>query len=207
MNCWERAATQVDEKEKALRDNGWWEGELTHRHKDGRVILCESRQVILLDPENNVQGMLEINRDITERRRIQEKLRDTAKLESLGVLAGGIAHDFNNLLTAVLGNASLLLEDAPLGSPAWSFAKGICDAAERAANLAHQMLAYSGRGHFRIDSVDLSDVVRDNAALLQSSVPKAVELVLDLAADLPAIDADGDQLQQVLMNLVVNGGR
>jgi PAS domain S-box-containing protein len=198
-------ATEVEKKEQALRDNGWWEGELIHAHKDGREIRCESRQVILLDTENTIQGMLEINRDVTERRRIQEKLRETAKLESLGVLAGGIAHDFNNLLTAVLGNASLLLDDAPIGSPTWSFAKGISEAGERAAKLSLQMLAYSGRGHFVIEAVDLSEVVRQNAVLLQSCVPKSVELVFDLSTDLPAIDADSQQLQQVLMNLVVNG--
>jgi len=199
------APAEVEKKEQSLRDDGWWEGELIHTHKDGRMIRCESRQVILLDAENDLQGMLEINRDVTERRRIEEKLRETAKLESLGVLAGGIAHDFNNLLTAVLGNATILLDDAPLGSPTWSFAKGICEAAERAAKLSHQMLAYSGRGHFVVQSVDLSEAVRENAELLQSSVPKWVQLVFDLASDLPPIDADNGQLQQVLMNLVVNG--
>jgi PAS domain S-box-containing protein len=198
-------ALEVERTEQALRDDGSWEGELTHAHKDGRAIQCESRQVILLDSENSIRGMLEINRDVTERRRIEEKLRETAKLESLGILAGGIAHDFNNLLTAVLGNASLLLDNAPVGSPSWSFAKGICEAAEQAAKLAHQMLAYSGRGHFVIDSVDLSEFVRENAALLHSAVPKLVELVFDLATELPAIEADREQLRQVLMNLVVNG--
>jgi len=195
----------VEKKEQALRYDGWWEGELTHTRKDGRMIRCESRQVILLDAENDLQGMLEINRDVTERLRMEEKLRETAKLESLGVLAGGIAHDFNNLLTAVLGNASLLLDDAPLGSPTWSFAKGICEAAERAAKLSHQMLAYSGRGHFIVQSVHLSEAVRENVELLQSSVPNCVQLVFDLAPDLPPIDADTGQLRQVLMNLVVNG--
>src|SRR5262249_55570683 len=153
----------------------------------------------------NIEGLLEINRDITERRRIEEKLRERAKLESLGVLAGGIAHDFNNLLTGVLGNASLLLEDAPLGSTAWSYAKGICESAERAANLPHQMLAYSGRGKFIIESVDLSEQIRQRIALIQSSVPKNVNLVFDLADDLPPIEADASQLQQLVLNLVVNG--
>ncbi len=195
----------LQKKEHGLCHDGMWEGELAHVHKDGREILCESRQVLLLDTEGNIEGLLEINRDITERRRIEEKLRERAKLESLGVLAGGIAHDFNNLLTGVLGNASLLMEDAPIGSTAWSFAKGICESAERAAKLAHQMLAYSGRGRFHIESLDLSEQIRDRTDLIQSSVPKNVELVFDLADDLPRIEADASQLQQLVLNLVING--
>jgi PAS domain S-box-containing protein len=199
------SAADLEKKEHSLRQDGCWEGELTHVHKDGRPILCESRQVILLNGEHQIQGMLEINRDITQRRRIEEKLRETAKLESLGVLAGGIAHDFNNLLTGVLGNASMLLDDAPLGSPVWTFANGICEAAEQAAKLAHQMLAYSGRGHFVITHVDLSHEIRRNTALLQSSVPKNVEVRFEFADDVPEVAVDVTQLRQLILNLVVNG--
>jgi PAS domain S-box-containing protein len=198
-------ASDVEKKEQGLKHDGMWEGELDHVHKDGREIRCESRQVLLLDSDQNIEGLLEINRDITERRRIEEKLRERAKLESLGVLAGGIAHDFNNLLTGVLGNASLLLDDAPVGSKNWLFSKGICESAERAAKLAHQMLAYSGRGQFVIESLNLSESIRQRTALIQSAVPKNVKLVFDLADDLPPIEADASQLQQLVLNLVVNG--
>jgi PAS domain S-box-containing protein len=195
----------VEQKEQGLKHDGMWEGELAHVHKDGRQIRCESRQLLLLDAEANIEGLLEINRDITDRKRIEEKLRERAKLESLGVLAGGIAHDFNNLLTGILGNAGLLMEDAPLGSATWSFAKGICESGERAAKLAHQMLAYSGRGRFVMESIDLSEQIRQHTALIQSSVPKNVEVVFDLADDLPPIEVDASQLQQLVLNLVVNG--
>jgi PAS domain S-box-containing protein len=198
-------ASDVEEKEQGLKHYGMWEGELDHVHKDGREIRCESREVLLLDAEQNIEGMLEINRDITERRRIEEKLRERAKLESLGVLAGGIAHDFNNLLTGVLGNASILLDDASMGSKSWSIAKGICDSAERAAKLAQQMLAYSGRGQFVIESLNLSESIRQRTTLIESSVSKNVRLVFDLAKDLPAIEADASQLEQLVLNLVVNG--
>jgi PAS domain S-box-containing protein len=199
------APSDVEKKEQGLKNDGMWEGELDHLHKDGREIRCESRQVLLLDADQNVEGMLEINRDITERRRIEEKLRERAKLESLGVLAGGIAHDFNNLLTGVLGNASFLLDDAPAGSKNWLIAKGICDSAERAAKLAHQMLAYSGRGQFVIESLNLSESICQHTALIESSVPKNVRLVFDLAKDLPAIEADASQVEQLVLNLVANG--
>jgi PAS domain S-box-containing protein len=195
----------VENKARGLERDGMWEGVLAHVHKDGRNIRCESREVLLLDTEGNVKGVLEINRDITERIRMEEKLRERAKLESLGVLAGGVAHDFNNLLTGILGNASLLLDDAPLGSTTWSFAKGICESSERAAKLAHQMLAYSGRGRFFVKSLDLSEQIRHQSALIQSSVPKNVEVVFDLADGLPPINADGSQLQQLVVDLVING--
>jgi two-component system, cell cycle sensor histidine kinase and response regulator CckA len=197
-------ASDVEKGEQGLKHDGMWEGELDHVHKDGREIRCESRQVLLLDADQNTEGLLEINRDITERRRIEEKLRERAKLESLGVLAGGIAHDFNNLLTGVLGYASILLDDAPTGSKNWQFAKGICESAERAAKLAQQMLAFSGRGQFVIESLNLSESIRQRTALIESSVPKNVKLVFDLANDIPAIEADASQLEQLVLNLVVN---
>ena len=195
----------VEKKEQGLKHDGMWEGELTYVHKDGREIRCESRQVLLPDAKGNIEGLLEINRDITERGRIEEKLRERAKLESLGVLAGGIAHDFNNLLTGVLGNASLLLDDAPEGSRNHLFAKGICESAERAAKLAQQMLAYSGRGRFVIESLNLSETIRQSTGLIQSVVPKNVTLIFDLADDLPPVEADASQLQQLVLNLAVNG--
>ncbi len=144
-------------------------------------------------------------RDITEEKRAEEAFRETQKLESLGLLAGGIAHDFNNLLTGLIGNASLLAEEFPPHSPQLDIASGLMQAAERMARLTSQMLAYSGRGHFVIESVHLSEQVLQITSLVQASIPKNVQLRLALADDLPLIDADVSQLQQVIMNLVING--
>jgi CheY-like chemotaxis protein len=98
------------------------------------------------------------------------------------------------------------MDDAPFGSSTWTFAKGICESAERAAKLAHQMLAYSGRGRFLVESMNLSERIRKHTALIVSAVPKNVELVFDLADELPSIDADASQLEQLVLNLVVNAG-
>ncbi len=87
-------------------------------------------------------------RDITERKQLNQKLQQTARLEGLGILAGGIAHDFNNLLSGILGNAGLALSDAPPGSPYQNALKDVVRASQRAADLTRQMLAYSGRGRF-----------------------------------------------------------
>jgi PAS domain S-box-containing protein len=194
-----------ENREQALRQDGYWEGEMTKFRKDGRAVQCEVRAVQALDAQGKVECMLTVDRDVTERRRMEERLRERAKLESLGVLAGGVAHDFNNLLTGILGNASLLMDDAPPDSRAWSFAKAICESGDRAAKLAQQMLAYSGRGRFVVQPLNLSEVVSRNADLLRSSVPKNVKLAFHLADDLPSIDADAMQMQQLLVNLVING--
>jgi PAS domain S-box-containing protein len=149
--------------------------------------------------------------EITERKQAEEahialerKLLETQKLESLGVLAGGIAHDFNNLLVAILGNAELALLDLPAGSPAADSIKNVQVASRRAAELTGQMLAYSGRGRFKVEPVQLSALVDELAALLHASIPKRVLLQTDLAPNLPLVDADATQLRQVVMNLVIN---
>jgi PAS domain S-box-containing protein len=144
-------------------------------------------------------------RDVTERKRLEERNRHTQKLESLGILAGGIAHDFNNLLTAILGGASLLQEELDPDSDAASHLKIVLNASDRAAQLTRQMLAYSGRGRFVIEQLDLAKQVREITELLQSSVTREVELVLNLDTSGALIDADAGQIQSLVMNLVING--
>jgi len=141
--------------------------------------------------------------DISERKRLEAKLRDTAKLESLGVMAGGIAHDFNNLLTGILGNASLLV-DRPDAEDR-EFAQSIVNAAERAADLTKQMLAYAGKGRFEVLAIDLSVQVRKILPLIKPVMDKNVEIQLNLGEKLPCVEADPGQIQQLIMNLVING--
>jgi PAS domain S-box-containing protein len=144
-------------------------------------------------------------RDITESKRLDESLRQSAKLESLGVLAGGIAHDFNNLLTGILGNVSLAIEMVSDLNPVKRHLQDAIEASERAANLTKQMLAYAGKGRFVIEPIDISILVREISALIRSSIPKHVTLRLDLQETLPLVEADVTQLQQLIMNLVING--
>ena len=139
-----------------------------------------------------------------ERERVEKKLREAQKLESLGVLAGGIAHDFNNLLTGVLGTASLARMDSPADSPILPYLDDIEEAATRAADLCRQMLAYAGKGRFVIQEVDLSAIVSETTHLLRSSIGKSVVLKMDLAEGLPAVSGDAAQIRQIVMNLVIN---
>ena len=152
------------------------------------------------------QSVAQFNlRDITDRKQLDQQMQQTARLESLGILAGGIAHDFNNLLAGILGNAGLALSDAPPGSEYHSALKDIVHASQRAADLTSQMLAYAGKGRVVVRPLDLSETVNDILSLIRSSIPKSVELSLNLAKGLPFVQADSGQMQQVIMNLIING--
>jgi two-component system cell cycle sensor histidine kinase/response regulator CckA len=154
---------------------------------------------------------LGIFRDVSSRKKhedqriaLERKLLDGQKLESLGVLAGGIAHDFNNLLTGVLGNAGLCLMQTSEVSPVRGYMENIEKICLQAADLCKQMLAYSGRGHFIIQEIDLNILVGEMTQLLKISIAKKVVLKFDLADNLPSIKADAAQIRQVLMNLIIN---
>jgi PAS domain S-box-containing protein len=135
---------------------------------------------------------------------LENKLLDAQKLESLGILAGGIAHDFNNLLTGILGNVSLMRLELPVSSALRDHVDQIESVTIRAADLCRQLLAYSGKGRFVVQPLDTSEVVRQTAQLLKLSIGKNATLRLDLADNLPLVEADAMQLRQVVMNLVLN---
>jgi nitrogen-specific signal transduction histidine kinase len=154
--------------------------------------------------DGGVDCVVVIGADISERKALEQQLQQTQRLESLGVLAGGIAHDFNNLLTGVIGNADLLREQFPAGTTFAAAVNSLVEAGDRMAKLTSQMLAYSGRGRFTVERLALSDQVKQITSLIHASIPRNVELVQRLADDLPAIEADSGQMQQVIINQVTN---
>ena len=177
--------------------------DLLLKSKSGRSIPVE---VVANEYVEGERRVIQFNiRDVTERKRFELQLQHTQKLESLGLLAGGIAHDFNNLLAGIMGNASLGLVELPDSAPVRRYLREILSASQRAANLTRQMLAYAGKGRFVVERIDLSQLVREVEPLIHTSVPKMVAVQLDLAADLPAIEADPGQIQQLVMNLIING--
>ncbi len=139
-----------------------------------------------------------------EKRNLERQILHSQKLESLGILAGGIAHDFNNILASILGNTDLALAGLSKDSSAQPFLEEIDDATRRASDLTQQMLAYSGRGSFVIAPLDLSKAVDEMVHLLKSSISKKAILTTDLHDNLPSIEGDATQLQQVIMNLMIN---
>jgi two-component system cell cycle sensor histidine kinase/response regulator CckA len=165
----------------------------------------------LRDESGDVTGFISVLTDITERKRAEEdrlnlerQVQYAQKLESLGVLASGIAHDFNNLLMGVLGNADLAMSRLSPTSPARREIEDIRRSANRAAELATQMLAYSGKGRFVVELVDLSALVNEIAHLLKVSIAKKALLKFDLAPELPGVEVDVTQIHQVIMNLIIN---
>jgi two-component system CheB/CheR fusion protein len=151
------------------------------------------------------QRVIQFNvREIGARKDQEHQLRQTAKLESLGLLAGGIAHDFNNLLTGIMGNASLAVSDIPPESGTRRLLEEVVRASERAADLTRQMLAYAGKGQFVIMPVNFSHMIRDIGALIHTSIPRKVTVGMNLRDDLPSVLADPGQMQQIVMNLIIN---
>jgi PAS domain S-box-containing protein len=179
-------------------------GELSVVSAAGVKTLIDVSAAPIRDAGGTLQGCVLVFRDVGERKRQEEKLRETAKLESLGVLAGGIAHDFNNLLVGIIGNASLLRDELAGNERALRLLESVEQAGERAAALTRQMLAYSGRGRFLIQRLDLPNEVKQIAELIRASIPRNVELRLSPAKGLPPVDADSSQIQQLIMNLVIN---
>ena len=186
--------------------------EFRQRTKDGewKWILSLGSLVARL-ADGRPLRMLGTHTDITERklaetdrRKVEAQLQHTQKLESLGVLAGGIAHDFSNLLTGILGYSDLALLELPAGSPARPLISEAVNGARRAAELSKQMLAYSGKGRFVVEPLNLSTLVEDITRLLQISISKKCVMEYDLMKDLPAVEADAAQVQQIIMNLLIN---
>jgi signal transduction histidine kinase len=176
---------------------------LEQQRRGGQALRVWSRWAARRGPDGRQTGFLILEHDVGERSRVEERIRGAQKLESMAVLAGGVAHDFNNLLTGILGNASLLEHEVtPAGEP---FLKQVIYGAEQAGNLTRQLMAYAGKGRSVAAEIDLGALARNTVGLLRASVPKTVQIRLDLDPEPPPVFADATQIQQVLMNLVING--
>ena len=177
--------------------------EVRFRHADGSWRTMEGIGVNRLDDPS--VGAIVVNaRDITDRRKLEEQLRMSQKMEAVGQLAGGVAHDFNNLLTAILGYCNLMLDDMKPDDPLRVDLDEIRAAGERAAALTRQLLAFSRRQMLQPQIVDLNAVVQQLEKLLRRLISEDVELSISLASDLMTVRVDPASIEQILVNLAVN---
>jgi PAS domain S-box-containing protein len=194
---------------RKLVEDGHITFETEHLRKDRSILPIEATaRIITWDGESAV---LAVCRDICERKQmeqervlLQQKMLNAQKFESLSTLAGGIAHDFNNILTTVIGDTELALMQLKKKQSPRENLERVEKAALRAARLSQQMLAYSGRGIFSIDNIDLNKFVSELMPLLEASICKNATLLLMPQSEIPMIDADTTQLRQIIMNLATN---
>ena len=174
------------------------------RHKNGEWRVLESTASAVSSLDGKVEKLVIVNRDITERRRLEQQLVLSHKLEAIGRLSGGVAHDFNNLLGVIIGYAEALQQD-PAGNESYREAiDEILKAGHRAASLTQQLLAFSRKQVLEPKILDLNAVVADIEKMLRRLIGEDIELKIISAADLGKVKADRGQIDQVIMNLAVN---
>ncbi|MGB6678595.1 MAG: PAS domain S-box protein [Terriglobales bacterium] len=178
--------------------------EVRWKRKDASAITVRLSGRVVNNPEETAEVVEIIAEDITERRVLENQFRQAQKMEAVGRLAGGVAHDFNNLLMVISGYAEVLLEQTRKGNPLYPKIEAIHQAADRATNLTHQLLAFSRKQLLELKVVDLNIIIEDMERLLRPLIGENIELQTHLAPDLGRTRADAGQIEQVLMNLVVN---
>ncbi|HAS54988.1 MAG TPA: hypothetical protein DCS42_13160 [Nitrospiraceae bacterium] len=179
-----------------------WKGEFINRKQDGSIYYASA----IIFPISTEEGVnfVSIQRDVTHEKRLYEQLLRAQKMEAIGTLAGGIAHDFNNLLAAILGYSEIILTQTVEGDAFHKPASVIKHAAERGADLARKILMITRKEKMETRPLSLNKIISSAEELFQRSMPKNIEIVLNLKQDLPLIKADPTQIQQVVMNLAVN---
>ena len=181
-----------------------WHGEICNRAKSGLLYWVNATLVPLLGTNGKPHSFISIREDITERRALENRLRQGQKMEAIGRLAGGIAHDFNNILAVILGYSNLLTQETADNAGAQEDVAEVIKAAERAKDIVQQILTFSRQREPKRQVIRLENVLDEAAKFLRASLPAQIKIKLVLANDTPAILADATQIQQVMMNLAAN---
>lgn len=202
INIW----ANIDDRKRLvqqLQERGEVVGlEAQFRMKDGTIRYgLMSARLVTLDGEPHI---LSITRDITEKRMIDESMRQTQKLEAIGKLAGGIAHDFNNILMIILGQGEMALRKIEADHPVAEKLKAIHAAAERAASLTKQLLAFSRKQTLEIKPCNLNDIIEETGVMLTRLIGEDISLTVRKTDPLPNVLVDKAQVEQVIINLVLN---
>ena len=181
-----------------------WTGNIINESKDGKQFEEEVTISPVKDDSGRVVNYVAVKRDVTVEVLLQKQLLEAQKMEAVGTLAGGIAHDFNNLLQVINGYAEMALFDLEEGDVGYSELQEIRGAARSAAELTQGLLTFSRRVESKLGPLDLNNELRNVAKMLSRTLPKMIEIVMNLSEPLETVNADPAQLQQVVMNLAVN---
>ena len=181
-----------------------WKKKITSVRKDGSEVELDLTVSPVRGPEDEVKNYTYVGRDITQEAALEEQLRQSQKLEGIGLLAGGVAHDFNNILTGILGYANMLEPDAVPGSTMQEGLHVIQQAAERAAELTKQLLSFARRGKRQNITVDLNSTILEVVSLLTRTINKNISVTEHFDTDQATVLGDPGQLQQVVLNLAIN---
>lgn len=181
------------------------------KNSEERIMGSDGNEIIVImsvypefDEQGNVTGFDGYFVDITEKKRLEETLVQTQKLDSLGMLAGGIAHDFNNILTGVLGYASLLKGMFPETDKKYRYIDIIEKSASRATGLTQQLLGFARKGKYMMTKLSINDLVKELSSFLRETFDRSITIVVDTEENLPPVEGDSNQLYQAIMNLCIN---
>lgn len=181
-----------------------WKGHFINRRKNGEIYEVEATVSPVRDEQGTIIQYVAVKRDVTHEVRMEKQLRQAQKMEAIGVLAGGIAHDFNNILGAILGYADITRMSLPEGGDEYQNLQKIILASRRAQDLIKQILAFSRQGDSTKTPLNWHLVIQETVQLLRASLPKTIEIRLDIDKKSGTVLADATQLHQIVMNLCTN---
>jgi PAS domain S-box-containing protein len=174
------------------------------KRKDNSVVWVSTNAKLLKDEKGNIIGVEGITRDVTYAKKLEEQIRQSQKMESIGTLAGGIAHDFNNILGIILGNTELALDDVPEWNPARQNLEEVRTAVLRAKNVIRQLLSFARKTKLEKKPINIVSIVKESLKLLRSSIPASIDIHQNIPEDIDTIMADPTQINQILINLCTN---
>ncbi len=204
LQDYENDPSLYDELQNTLANGRNWSGHLSNRRKDGTIYQEDLTISPVRDSYGKITNFVAIKRDISQEIALQRQLLQAQKMEAIGTLAGGIAHDFNNLLQVTMGFSEILLQDKEESNPEFADLQKIIQAARNGADLVQRLLTFSRKVEPNPTPVRLNHHIRQLGKMLGRTIPKMINIELNLADDLDMINADPTQVEQIIMNLAIN---
>jgi PAS domain S-box-containing protein len=195
----------IEMYKKSIKEKcGWKNVVIRWFHKDGSIRLLESTATPVFDSDDQLRGFNGIDRDVTMKKRMEDEMLNTKKLESIGILTKGIAHNFNNILAIILGNTELSLDIVPKWNPVYDNLQIMKNASWRASDLVKQLTTFSRYNDQKLENVNIGEFINESNGLLRSKIPGTIEIRYDIQTTDETILSDPVLLNQILMNLCLN---